>query len=341
MHNRMSDPVLPALDAADLNTRSNSSNRLLRARAYPLLVVASLMLSLLVSDQVWGRTPHLPIAEAQVPGVATKAREGSTKAPDVAALLQEVNPPEGHQLSVSYGDLGPRLLQSGAIDYDQFAAVYATAGNPLTQAQINILRQGSSESIVITPENAHFLLNFFWAVGLVNENSILTQGPLAQYAQGRIDGFASTGGWTLGSKPVTELFASMRLIELTPGQQDRVEEVASAVYRPCCDNPTLFPDCNHGMAMLGLLELMASQDASVDDMWTAAKYVNAYWFPAEAIETAIYLRANKDVDFSHANPRMVTGRQLSSGSGFGLLHAELESKGLLPQSPDNGGSCRT
>jgi hypothetical protein len=48
-------------------------------------------------------------------------------------------------------------------------------------------------------------------------------------------------------------------------QQKRLEEVTIGVFRPCCDNPHAFPDCNHGMAMLGLLELMA-RDASVDEM---------------------------------------------------------------------------
>ena len=38
-----------------------------------------------------------------------------------------------------------------------------------------------------------------------------------------------------------------------------VEEIAGNIYRPCCGNSTAFPDCNHGMAMLGLIELMVSQ----------------------------------------------------------------------------------
>jgi hypothetical protein len=49
----------------------------------------------------------------------------------------------------------------------------------------------------------------------------------------------------------------MDLIPLTAEQQALVEEVAAEIYRPCCNNSTLFPDCNHGMAMLGFLELLA------------------------------------------------------------------------------------
>lgn len=164
---------------------------------------------------------------------------------------------------------------------------------------------------------------------------------MVQNSGGQIERFASTGGWTLGTKPVTELYASTELILLIPEQQARVEEVAAAVYRPCCNNPTSFPDCNHGMAMLGLLELLAAQDASVDEMFTAAKYVNAFWFPQQSLQTAIYLKANQNIDFSQADPRMVTGQEFFSASGSSQVYASLQSGGLLPKAPDSGGSCGT
>ncbi|PJB68433.1 MAG: hypothetical protein CO094_01170, partial [Anaerolineae bacterium CG_4_9_14_3_um_filter_57_17] len=141
------------------------------------------------------------------------------------------------------------------------------------------------------------------------------------------------------TKPITELYASMELIRLTPEQQARVEEVASAVYRPCCNNYTIFPDCNHGMAMLGLLELMASQDASVDEMFNAAKYVNAYWFPQQTLETAVYLKVNQNIDFADADARRVVGKDLSSASGASMVHQSLQSSGQLKQTPNQGGSC--
>src|SRR5512136_2172416 len=113
------------------------------------------------------------------------------------------------------------------------------------------------------------------------------------YSNGQIGGFASTGGWTLGTKSPEALYASTTMIVLTPEQQARLEEVAARVYRPCCNNPTHFPDCNHGMAMLGLLELMAGQGATTDEMYTAAKYVNAFWFPQQTLELATYFKATK------------------------------------------------
>ena len=258
---------------------------------------------------------------------------------ELAQLSEQVSPKDGYALPVSYGDLGPQLIEAGVIDYDAFAAIYENSGNPLTPAQIGILKQGSNERVVITSENAHFLLNFFWAVGLANENSILTEGPMVRYSEGQIDRFASTGGWTLAKKPVTELYASMDLIPLTAQQQALVEQVAAAVYRPCCNNHTLFPDCNHGMAMLGLLELMASQRASADEMFDAAKYVNAYWFPQQTLETAMYLQSNEGIGFAEADARLVVSEQFSSASGASMVHESLQANGLLKETPGQGSGC--
>jgi len=270
---------------------------------------------------------------------------GKTEAVDLKqqkelnALYEQVNPRDGYALPISYGDLGPQLIGNGVIDYNTFAAIYANSGSPLTKSQMEILNKGSDEQIVITAANAHFLLNYFWAVGLANKNPILLDGPIVQNSGGQIERFASTGGWTLATKPINELYASMDLISLSPEQQLRVEEVAAGVYRPCCNNPTLFPDCNHGMAMLGLLELMASKGASTDQMFEAAKYVNAFWFPQQNLETALYLKSSQNMDFKDADARLVTSAGFSSGSGFTANHQELQSSGLLPQAPNQGGSC--
>jgi hypothetical protein len=308
------------------------------SRLYPWFVGASFAAGLSISYVVWGTAARADSQQAQTLVAPAAASTASLKM-DLAGLEKQVNPPAGYQLPARYGNLGPRLLESGAINYDAFADVYQQAGDPLTAAQVAILKQGADQPIVISAESAHFLLNFFWAVGLVNKNPILTAGPITKYGRGKIDGFASTGGWTLGSRPVTQLFASADLIPLTPDQQARLEQAASAIYRPCCDNPTIFPDCNHGMAMLGLLELMASQDISVDQMFTAAKYVNAFWFPQQALMTAVYLKADRNIDFAQAEARLATGREFFSASGANQVSISLQSSGLLPKTPGNGGSC--
>jgi hypothetical protein len=258
---------------------------------------------------------------------------------EIVDMYARIHPADGYALPISYGNLGPQLMENGVIGYDAFASIYQNAGTPLSSEQIEILQQGSDEKIVINSQNAHFLLNVFWAVGLANQNPILTEGAMVQPDNGQLEDFASTGGWTLATRPVTEVYASLNLIPLTAQQQKRVEEVAAGVYRPCCNNPTIFPDCNHGMAMLGVLELMASQGAGVKEMFEAAKYINAYWFPQQTLETAIYLGQNQNMTFAETDPRLVVSKELSSASGAGRVHGELQSKGLLPQVADQGESC--
>ena len=105
-----------------------------------------------------------------------------------AALLAQINPKDGYPLGFSYGDLGPKLAAAGVIDTEAFVALYEQAGQPLDEAQVDALTLGSDEEVVITAQNSYFLLNFFWAVGLANRNSILTEGPMAAYGDGNIRG---------------------------------------------------------------------------------------------------------------------------------------------------------
>ncbi len=275
-----------------------------------------------------------PAAEAKT---ASKSTNNEAEAAKPAI---QISLPEEYSLPVAYGDLGPRLLEAGAIEYDLFTQVYQEAGQPLSPEQLAILTAGSGAPVVLNQENAYFLLNFFWATGLVNQNPILTEGTMMQYGgQEKIGSFASTGGWTVGAKPATELYASASLFDLTARQQARLEEVANAVYRPCCNNPTSFPDCNHGMAMLGVLELLASQDVPVEEMFKAAKYLNAFWFPQQTYELALAFNQGKDLEFAEIDAPELVSANFSSSAGFRAVHQWLADNNLLEQVPNGGNNC--
>jgi hypothetical protein len=260
---------------------------------------------------------------------------------DIAQLAEEINPAEGFAFPAAYGNIGPQLLASGAIDEEKFSAVHEQAGDPLTPEQRRVLTERSEGKIVIARENAYFLLNFLWALGLVNQNPILDEGPMMTYSEGEIGRFASTGGWPLGTEAATELYSSAQIIHLTREQQEMVEGVAAGVFRPCCNNPTIFPDCNHGMAMLGLLELLASQGASEEQLFQGAKSANAFWFPQQMLEVATYFKAVKGEDFAGLDPRVGVSSTYFSGSGFQGVNAWLADSGLIRQAPSQGGSCGT
>lgn len=268
-----------------------------------------------------------------------QSRTNHTASLEMSALMNEINPKDGFKIQATFGDIGPKLIAAGAVDLGAFKQLYKQAGQSLSAQEMNVLTKGSPEQIVITQKNARFLLNYFWALGLTNRNAVLNEGPIQQVSGGQIDKLASIGGWTIGSKPVTEVFSSVEIIRLTAEQQARVEEVSKAIYRPCCDNSTHFPDCNHGMAMLGLLELMASQSASTDEMFLAAKYANSFWFPQQTLEQVIFLKTAQKVDYTEVGAKKIVGKQYSSGSSFKRIHQWLDESGYLKIATGKRNNC--
>ncbi|OGK31396.1 hypothetical protein A3F29_01555 [Candidatus Roizmanbacteria bacterium RIFCSPHIGHO2_12_FULL_33_9] len=253
-------------------------------------------------------------------------------------LFEEINPSSGYSLGIKFGILGPKMLDLGVIDFDKFNNLYKD-NNPLTDEQIKILKEGSSKEVKITKENSHFLLNFFWAVGLANKTKILDEGDMVKYSEGSAGNFASTGGWSLGKSDAMEYYSNNLLIPLTEEQEELVFEVSSNIYRPCCGNPTSFPDCNHGMALLGVLELMASQGASEEEMYMAAKYINAFWFPSNYYDLANYFEAKEGKKFSEIDGKIILGRDYSSATGYANTKKWLTENGLVEKPLNEGSSC--
>ena len=247
-------------------------------------------------------------------------------------LVQQVAPLDGTTLAAEWGDIGQKLIAAGAIDLDKLQAHYGG----LTEEQQAVLLGDDVHEIAFTPENIQFWTNVLWSLGLTQASKVLSEGPMKQYeAQTPLDYYASTGGWTLGSKPAIELYSSVRLMELTPEQDDLVYRVAEQVYRPCCGNSTAYPDCNHGMAVLGLLELLASQGASENELYQAALTFNAYAFSDTYVTVAAYF-ALQDISWSDVSVQTVLGPDYSSAQGARRIAAAV---GPIPGAPGQDGNC--
>ena len=266
--------------------------------------------------------------------VTNKGTPSSTKEEaKVSALEQKVIPSKGVTLNVKWGDLGVKLTESGAIDADKFKAIYEQRGQ-LTDEEKNLLVGINNGKIKITSENSGYLLNLFWALGLANKNEILEKGEMMDPKYGGAGNFASTGGWTLAKGNAMDHYSKHIFFTLTADQQALVDKVSLGIYRPCCGNSVHFPDCNHGMAMLGLLELMASQGASEQEMWNTALTVNSYWFPDTYITIATYMQ-NKGIDWKDVNPQEMLGAEYSSSQGYANISAQVTQPA---QSEQGGGS---
>ena len=245
---------------------------------------------------------------------------------------EKVIPSNGVVLPLSWGDLGSQLIESGVIDEENFLAIYNERGG-LTNEQYELLYSDSKGALVMNQQNSGFLLNLLWAFGLGNKNSILEEGEMQNPEYGGAGGFASTGGWTLADGDAMNHYSMHEFVTLTPGQQEMVERVSKGIYRPCCGNSTHFPDCNHGMAMLGLLQLMASQGVSEADMYDAALAVNSYWFPDTYLTLAKYF-AGRGASWDQVDAPTLLSAAYSSGNGYRQILNEVK-----PIQKSGGGGC--
>jgi hypothetical protein len=298
-------------------------------------ILVSLILNLLLSVKF-----IVPSLKKQASSSQNQTAKTVVKTDIKDNLFDEINPVAGFQINAKFGNLGPKMVKNGVIDLQKFKDTYARSGQSLTAEQEKILTVGLDEKITINRDNSYFLLNFFWAVGLNNKSAVLDEGEITKYG-GRPDlgNFASTGGWTLAKSGAMNYYSSANLITLNKQQQDLVNRVASNIYRPCCNNSTAFPDCNHGMALLGVLELMASSGSSEDEMYKAAKYFNAYWFPGNYYDLALYFKNNQGKNFADIDPKVILSKEYSSASGWQAAKKWLISKGLQQEPPKQGGGC--
>ena len=254
-----------------------------------------------------------------------------------ANLLQEsVLPSVGVTLPITWGDLGAKLVEVGAIDPIKLEGLYKDRGGFPAEYQ-KMLEKNASDKIIITSKNSGYLLNLFWALGLANKNPILEdKSEMMNPAYGGAENFASTGGWTLAKGDAMTHYNMYALMTLTSAQQALVDRVSRNIFRPCCGNSTHFPDCNHGMAMLGLLELMASQGVSEQDMYKTALAVNSYWFPETYLTIATYMQ-QKGVAWKDVSPKEMLSAPYSSSSGY----TDISSQVTLPEQVQGGGGCST
>ena len=293
------------------------------------MLPASILISAIIIAGTWIYTTDLKNKDNSL-----EASDGQNPETTQASTLEEaVLPSAGVVLPARWGNLGVKLSSAGVIDADKFKAIYDQR-EAFTDEYKNLLLGQNDGNLKITRENSGYLLNLFWALGLAQKNPILDSGEMADPKYGGAGNFASTGGWTIAKGNAMDHYSKHVFFTLTPAEQALVEKVSKGIYRPCCGNSTHFPDCNHGMAMLGLLELMASQGASEQDMWKAALAVNSYWFPDTYLTVATYMK-NKGVEWKEVNPQEMLGMNYSSAAGYRKIAAQV----TAPEQQGKGGGC--
>jgi len=265
--------------------------------------------------------------------VTYREQLNNTPEKQAARLQAEVLPEGGVVLPVKWGDVGKRLVDIGVIDEEKFINLFK--GGPLSSKNNNyseVLTGNYDENIVLNQENSRFVLNTLWALGLAQQSKVLDDMKV-EYPD--VDRLAATGGWTIGKEDAMTYYGKHSIFNLSSEQQELIKEIASNIYRPCCNNHTAFADCNHGMAMLGLVEMMVAEGYSEDEIYDSALAVNSVWFPDTYLTIAKYMEDKRDLDWADVDSKEVLGREFSSGSGYRAVLAQVNPV----QGSSGGGSC--
>lgn len=250
----------------------------------------------------------------------------------VEEITRLVTPANGYTTTLSWGDIGKKLVESGAIDKQKYQEIFNSNING--QQELGVL-EGEDKKISINENNSRFVVNTLWALGLINKSKVLDEGPMKTGGTSA-DKFASTAGWTLGTKDAMQLYSSQELIPLTDEQQELVRRIASNVYRPCCGNHTAFPDCNHGMAALGYIELAVARGLTEDKIYQDLLAFNSFWFPQTYVEMAVYFQQQESKTWDQVDPKLALSREYSSAQGAQKIKAAVQN---VPGLKSQGGSC--
>jgi hypothetical protein len=225
-------------------------------------------------------------------------------------VAEEVTPKAGIPTGIAFGDSIQKLIAAGVIDKEKFRGTK----KDLPQWVERVLAAPSDDPIVFSDQTASDLVDLLWPVGLANKTTFNDKSPLNTPF---IPGFASTGGWNASrAENASVYFNKVEAVTLSDEQQAMVLDVASNSFRPCCDNSTLYQDCNHGSALLGLLELAASQGATRLGLYGVALTANSYWFSDNYAKTALYFAHFQHASWRNIRPDLVLGPDYSSLSGW-------------------------
>jgi hypothetical protein len=244
-------------------------------------------------------------------------------------VVEEVLPREGIPTGVFFGDALQKVIAAGVLMPSKFRSVYAKKGG--MPPWVAALLAGSSDTpIRLTASTASDLLNLLWPIGLATRAPFNADSPTNGPHLPRL---ASTAGWTLGREANgASYFDKVDALTLNPAQAALVQQVAERTYRPCCDNSALFQDCNHGSAMLGLLELAASQGMGKAKLEQVALAANSFWFPREYLKTALFFAIFEQRSWEEVAPEELLGARYSSASGWHEnVNIALQMTNLIPR----------
>jgi len=90
------------------------------------------------------------------------------------------------------------------------------------------------------------------------------------------------------------------------------------------------------MAMLGFLELMASQEVGEEEMYKSALALNKLWFPDTYVEMAVFFQKQQGLAWDKVDPKVALSKDYSSAQGAARINQAVQG---VPGIQSRGGSC--
>ena len=218
-------------------------------------------------------------------------------------IIETVTPKAGFETSIRWDGVVTKMVKAGVLDPAKLENILVKRYGQEMKPEWRAILAGQDANLSINNDNAVFMMYLLWTLSKHNKNEILTNSPFAKYFKNYDIGVGRAG------------YGDLQLLSLTPGQQAVAKKVAENANRPCCNNSTAAPDCSHGYSALGLVQLMASQDFSEQEIFKTFVQFNSFWFPETYIKDALYFKITQGKDWSDVNKELIAGKEYSSLSG--------------------------
>ncbi|HLD57923.1 MAG TPA: hypothetical protein VJA47_06445 [archaeon] len=253
-------------------------------------------------------------------GFATTSSSNSQPAAgsaDINAITEKVVPEAGFKISAKWGDVVKKMVDTGALDPVKLENIITKKYGQEMDPEWKAIMAGKDTNLEINAKNSVFMMYVLWILAKDNDNKILHDSPFA-------DSFGQDYDIGAGKKG----YGDLKLLSLTPEQQEIAKKVAENAYRPCCGQSTARPDCSHGFSALGLIQLMASQGFTEKEIFDAFIKFNSFWFPANYIQTALYFKISESKDWEQVDKQLIAGQQFSSVTGAQQVKKALQNAGF-------------
>jgi hypothetical protein len=217
---------------------------------------------------------------------------------------------------VKWNGVVKRMVEEGALDPQKLELLLKNRYGQEMKPEWRAILNGEDANLEINAENSVFMMYLLWLIAKHNDNPIIHSSP-----------FASSFGPNYDIGVGRPGYGDTDLLSLTPEQQAVAARVAENSYRPCCGQTAARPDCSHGYSALGLMQLMASQGFSEEEIFGAFVKFNSFWFPSTYIQNALYFKVTEGQDWDEVDMKMVAGKQFSSLSGARAVKKALQDAG--------------